>query len=287
MNQKEFKYKYGRHRFEESDKRYFLFLGFSALIMFSIISYLANMDYQNLRLNAQSDIEDRYISYIVDSDYTQKDKSARVDDYFTYDEKEVAIIEAPPIPTISEMVEQMAAIETQTEVQLSRPSAAKDREIAIDRNLSLNNEALIKSKSGLFRDQSTGMANVDAGLYSIDRSAEITIKTPGYLTEEKKIWGYRNQEEILGVIYGKSLLIESCYERMARRTWVKPGYIKVQFNISPRGFVLPGSITIMESTIRNKDIEQCIKKTIRRWREFEKLADNYGIAKVVHKFIFN
>jgi len=68
---------------------------------------------------------------------------------------------------------------------------------------------------------------------------------------------------------------------------VKGGYVKVEFKITSDGFILPQSIRIIKSTLRNKKVEQCIKKNIRRLRGFEKLDQSKGIARVTHKFVFN
>ena len=67
----------------------------------------------------------------------------------------------------------------------------------------------------------------------------------------------------------------------------KSGYVKVEFNITNDGFILPESIKIIDSTLRNKSVEQCIKKNIRRLRGFVKLDKSRGIARVTHKFVFN
>jgi hypothetical protein len=126
--------------------------------------------------------------------------------------------------------------------------------------------------------------------YKIYRTANLYLDIPEYLVEEqqeKEVRGYRDQDEILRVIYSKSNIIESCYQKALRSNTVNSGYVKVEFKISPDGHVLPGSINIINSTIRNRLVEECIKKNIRRWRDFEKLNENMGIAHVVHKFVFN
>jgi len=123
--------------------------------------------------------------------------------------------------------------------------------------------------------------------YKIYRNASIYLDIPDYILEEKINFIHRNQEDILRVIYSKSGIIESCYQKAVRRNIVQPGFVKVEFQIASSGYVLPASIRILDSTIRNRSVEQCIKKNIRRWRNFKKLEDNEGIAHVVHKFVFN
>ena len=122
--------------------------------------------------------------------------------------------------------------------------------------------------------------------YKIYRKAGLYLDIPQYLLEEKPNFVYRDQEDVLKVIYSKSSIIESCYQKAARMNLVNAGFVKVEFQIDPNGIVLPASIRILDSTIRNKQVEQCIKKNIRRWRSFEKLENSRGIAHVVHKFVF-
>lgn len=284
MTQREFDKIFSRHRMDESGRRFSLFLACSVFIFMSVIVVISSFDYQDL---ARANIEDRYINFIISSDYKPRTAETTEELISVPEIKEEKL--KTTSPTISEIVEEAFRPSAErTEVQLSRPSpAASAREYSIDKNLDITNELLIRNESGMYVHRSRGLSSVDASLYSIERSADIRIKTPQYLTEKKEARGYRNQEEILNVIYTKSDLIESCYQRQARVTWINKGFIKVQFSISPKGFVLPGSIQIVESSIKNKDLEQCIIKNIRRWREFEKLDSNYGIAKVVHKFIFN
>jgi len=142
-----------------------------------------------------------------------------------------------------------------------------------------------RSRSGSFDSGEGRELALDE--YKIYRNATIYLDIPQYLLEEKTNYVYRNQEDVLRVIYSKSGIIESCYHKAARIKSVQSGFVKVEFQIAASGYVLPASIRILDSNIRNKSVEQCIKKNIRRWRNFKKLENNEGIAHVVHKFVFN
>ncbi len=148
--------------------------------------------------------------------------------------------------------------------QVERPS----RKINLDQ---VNLDSLLASRS----------------MYKIERKAQILIEAPAIQSEEKERFGYRDQEEVYRIIDSKSLNIESCYEKAARFGMVNSGYVKLEFKVTSDGFILPQSIRIIESTLRSKSVEQCIKKNIRRLRGFEKLDKSKGIARVTHKFVFH
>jgi hypothetical protein len=82
-------------------------------------------------------------------------------------------------------------------------------------------------------------------------------------------------------------MVEFCFQKARRINANIRGYVKFEFRISYEGYVVPESIRIVDSTIRDPQIEACIKKRIRRWRDFEKLDEKMGIARIVQKFAFN
>ncbi len=123
--------------------------------------------------------------------------------------------------------------------------------------------------------------------YKIKRKQAIFISnTADVLQEDKVRFGYRDQTEIMTYMYAKQASIEACYKKATRNYSISSGFIKVEFQISPAGYVLGHSIRILDSSLHNRILEQCIKKNIRRWRGFKKLDNSRGIARVVHKFIF-
>ncbi len=123
--------------------------------------------------------------------------------------------------------------------------------------------------------------------HSINRKRAIFIaNTKDIFKEPEQHFGYRDQAEIFRVIYSKQPLIEACYKKATRNYSLSSGFIKVEFQISPDGRVIGSSIRILDSNLHSRMLEQCIKKNIRRWRDFKKLDDSRGIAHVVHKFIF-
>lgn len=99
--------------------------------------------------------------------------------------------------------------------------------------------------------------------------------------------GYRDPVEIERVVEQNQSMIEHCFRREARRNLHLNGFVKVEFRISFEGFVIPESIRIINSTVRSRKVEHCIKQYISRWRNFRKLDEEMGIARVVQKFVFN
>jgi len=125
--------------------------------------------------------------------------------------------------------------------------------------------------------------------YQLERRGNIMIEFTDELIGEKEEEprGYRDPDEINRVVHRYRPMIEYCFSREARIVSGLRGYVKVKFSISYEGHVIPESIRILGSTIRNRSVEQCIKNYIKRWRNFEKLDSSMGIAQVVQKFIFN
>jgi len=99
--------------------------------------------------------------------------------------------------------------------------------------------------------------------------------------------GFRDPIEIERVVETNQPMVEYCFRKEARNNFGLKGYVKVEFRISYEGYVLPESIRIVNSSLRNKKVEKCIKNYIRRWRNFRKLDEEMGIARVVQKFVFN
>ncbi len=122
--------------------------------------------------------------------------------------------------------------------------------------------------------------------YKIKREASLALDVPAMLTGAGKRYGYRDQDEVLSVLYRKQSIIQNCFKKALRGHPSGRGAIKVEFEIDPRGFVIPSSVRILDSTLRNRLVEQCIKKNISRWRNFARLEQELP-SHVVHKFIFN
>ena len=279
-----FHQKYSKRWYKINDVLFFRFLTGSLLLVMFIVIYLANNNYDKNDIHRM--IGDRYIEYIV----------GLADNYQNKTFNDIELYDTSPK---AESGKAKKNSKGKGSAKGDQSTVKKYNGLLIDaenfETLSYNVEGIIpptrfykqsnKHNSGSFDDGKGRLLALDD--YKIYRNAAIYLDVPEYLLEEKTHYVYRDQEDILKVIYSKSGIIESCYQKAARNNYVQPGFVKVEFQIAANGYVLPASIKILDSTIRNKEVEQCIKKNIRRWRNFEKLDDSEAIAHVVHKFVFN
>lgn len=124
--------------------------------------------------------------------------------------------------------------------------------------------------------------------YLVTRRGAVYIDLTDELsTAPRKKRGFRDPIEIERVVEENQPMVEFCFRKEARRNLGLKGFVKVEFRISYEGHVIPESIRIVNSSLHNKKVEKCIKNYIRRWRNFRKLDEEMGIARVVQKFIFN
>jgi len=124
--------------------------------------------------------------------------------------------------------------------------------------------------------------------YILNRRGSMYIDLTKELIEEPDIKrGYRDPREIERIIEQNQPMIEHCFRKEARQNQHLKGFVKVEFRISFEGYVIPESIRIVNSTVRSRKVEKCIKTYIRRWRNFSRLDEEMGIARVVQKFVFN
>jgi hypothetical protein len=276
-----FHQKYSKRWYVINDVLFLRYLIASLISVLVIVLYLANHNFDQDNLFQLFD--ERYIKYIVNSYDSENPNYSRLELY-DYD------------ASVKNSYKAESAENSDVNVGTSRRSASttykgllgEDFEVLTHEIDNLAPPTRFNRKSNKRRSGSVGTdGNLYLEDYKIYRNAGLYLNIPEYLLEEKANYVHRDQDEILRVIYSKSSFIESCYQQAARKNIVKRGFVKVEFLIAANGYVLPASIKILDSTIRNKEVEQCIKKNIRRWKTFEKLDNNPGIAHVVHKFVFN
>jgi len=279
MTKIEFDINYSKHFpadwFKGSDTLFFRILGTSIVIIFSIIIVLANLQFENL----DEHIKKQYQEFVLRLEPVAK--------------KQTTTLQENRFNESSSATDKKAESEDRTINQSITPPinipGIQIEELSHDGDgvkEGVNARPRVRSDKGQVKLEIDGLLD-DPYSYKIERNAQIHIEEPVGQSEEKEKYGYRDQEEVFRIIETKSISIESCYEKAARFGMVKGGYVKVEFKITSDGFILPQSIRIIKSTLRNKKVEQCIKKNIRRLRGFEKLDQSKGIARVTHKFVFN
>ena len=144
-----------------------------------------------------------------------------------------------------------------------------------------------------------GVTNLDPGditsnnpnlfNYVIERKGSAYLDVPEQLVKEPlaRKQGYRDPDEVERVVQKYSPMIDYCFRKHTRYSPNTRGFIKVAFKISYEGYVIPESVRIVSSSIKNKPLEQCIKNFIKHWSSFKRLDQSMGIAQVVQKFVFN
>ncbi|HFE65480.1 MAG TPA: AgmX/PglI C-terminal domain-containing protein, partial [Caldithrix sp.] len=142
-----------------------------------------------------------------------------------------------------------------------------------------------------------------AGLpdYSFRRERSLTLRNEeNYLKEyEKPIHiskpevfhfasqnGNRSLEETTAVMSLNEHDVKYCIDKSKRYDPTFTGDILVRFTIHPNGYVIPSSIKIIKSNITDIRVIRCIKKSIRRWRNFPRIALEEGSFTVTRKYVF-
>lgn len=293
MTQREFENIFGR-KLQKRSGDYLPYIMLSTiLVAFFVVIFLANFTFNSHEIHQE--IASRYQQLIIEK-FRNESITEFIDQQPAEEKPDFYI---PPVSKAGSGREKIAKDLTES-VRINPYAGLPETDIGAMQIEELTGEDSGNKGTRFFKRSSQARADYakdpgedlmrDPYEYKIYRTANLYLEMPEYLVEEqqeKEEYGFRDQDEIMRVIYRKSSIIESCYQKALRSNTVSSGYVKVEFKIAPDGYVLPGSINIINSTIRNRLVEECIKKNIRRWRDFEKLNENKGIAHVVHKFVFN
>lgn len=94
----------------------------------------------------------------------------------------------------------------------------------------------------------------------------------------------RNPETIDAVINQNKASVEYCYQSQLKVDPNLRGEIVISFDILPNGRV--GAVKIIQSTLNNRRVEQCVQRAIRRWSNFPKLEDQRSTVTIKTKFVF-
>ncbi len=116
-----------------------------------------------------------------------------------------------------------------------------------------------------------------------DRNVEIRGTE---FTDFEIISGIRNSDDILAVASENRKLIQHCVDKIYRLHPNSTGNIVVKFDIHPEGYTIPGSVRVIESNVSDPRVLQCFKRSIRRWRNFPRVAYEMGAYSMTQKYIF-
>ena len=122
-----------------------------------------------------------------------------------------------------------------------------------------------------------------SGGASVARRGSIKLAQDTKVTGQAASSTQRDPEVIDAVINQNKSSVEYCYQSQLKIDPNLRGEVMLSFDILPNGRV--GGVKIMNSTLNNPKVEQCITRSVRRWA-FPKLSGNEGIVTIRTKFIF-
>ncbi|RMF55593.1 MAG: hypothetical protein D6748_15045 [Calditrichaeota bacterium] len=116
-----------------------------------------------------------------------------------------------------------------------------------------------------------------------DQGIEIPMPT---FTDFEVVKGWRDEEETFSIAHSNKKFVRYCIEKFYRNDPTVKGNIVVRFSIHPEGYVIPESIRIVHSDIPDERVLRCIKKNIRRWKNFPRVAYEMGEYSLTQKYVF-
>ena len=304
----DFNRNYGLKLSDRLDGTYYSLLILSITFFALLIIIFTQMDYGSMNLEADEIIRDKYKQFAAQFTF-ETPPEPTIEPIARSEE----ITEEPAFLSTRARMEQEAEQEVERMLGKGQGNATAGEGIVLTDNLpdvddyvkNLNalednqlsyNVKYWPTKQGNRRPRSVNnLSKVDPDKalenpfnYVLNRRGNMYIKLTDEIVDEPvQKTGYRDPTEIERIVEQNQHMIEYCFRKEARRNNNLKGYVQVEFRISYEGFVIPESIRIMNSTVRSKKVETCIKNYIKRWRNFSKLDENMGIARVVQKFVFN
>ncbi len=301
----EFNYYFAKKPFREDNKLYFQIL--FTVFVFAVLSIvlIANLDYSKYQSSYQEVIKKRYVNLISKllievpnqpaptfPGDTNKDNILSPEEKLALEKKkaiDAARKNAYVGTGIKDMYADLAEFEDlgmsgddQLVMELTRES--KKSGSTYKRGIP------VRRKKDKMRKYSSVYDLVSHPFeYNLSRRGVMYIDVTDELLQEPETEqaGYRDPDEISRVVSTHLPMVEHCFQKARRINSNIKGYVKFEFRISYEGYVIPESIRIISSTINDPMVETCIKKTIKRWRDFQKLDEKMGIVRTVQKFAFN
>ena len=125
----------------------------------------------------------------------------------------------------------------------------------------------------------------NVSFFKAEDENQIDIKKPNF-TNFEVVTGYREHEETILTVGGDVEDVEKCIKRFSFLNTDLRGNVEVKFTVHPDGYVLPESIRIIRSDIKDSRILGCIKKSIGRLRNLQSVAAGMGEYTITHKYVF-
>jgi len=286
----EFVKEYGKSWKKIENKIFLRILTSSLSFVFIIILIIANRDYEGIQKNISEQITQKYLQTLfsdikIDIPLKPADTTMIYSKINTDEDSDISdadISESGVGSTTDIFSDDDLTGLNLTDVNLPEALVAAKDPGPIERNV----RPIQPGKSRTL--EIVDVKPFDPWETPIQRQGNIQIEPIAEIVRGSQIIrGYRNPDEITFAIQKKEPMIEYCFKREAKYFNDMQGYVVVRFIILHNGKVDPSSVEIINSTLRNKKIEMCIKKRLKSWHGFEELDESYGSVAVVQKFIFN
>ena len=301
----EFNHNFSKKRFRDDNKLYYQIVTFVIIFTILSVSLVANLDYSKYRSSYKEVIKKRYVNLIT---------------------KLLVEAPKPPVETVSGDLNKDHTLSPEEKLALEKKMAERsaqksayigsfirdkyvdlsefeDNDISEDDILieeltreskkpgsTYNRGIPVRRKMDKMRKYSSVYDLINHPFeYNLSRRGVMYINVTDELLQEPETeqLGYRDPNEISRVVSAHLPMIEYCFQKARRINRNVRGYVKLEFRISYEGYVIPESIRVLSSTINDPKVEACIKKTVKRWRDFKKLDQKMGIVRTVQKFAFN
>lgn len=126
----------------------------------------------------------------------------------------------------------------------------------------------------------------DSKVREMNKSGEDIGISGSEFTDFGIVSGFRKQEEAMAIANENKKFVRHCIDKVYRNDPTLRGQMVIKFDVHPEGYTIGESIKVIESDIEDPRIMQCIKRSIRRWRNFPKVAYENGNYSVTQKFVF-
>ncbi len=131
---------------------------------------------------------------------------------------------------------------------------------------------------------SSGGVGTGSGV-NIKRDAGFAIKGVGGRVSGKGSKSSNRSQDAIGQVVARHTSgIENCYKRETKLNPNLKGSVSVRFTIAPNGRVT--RVRIVKSTLKNRNVENCITKRIKSWR-FNAIDKKDGDVTAGYKWIFS
>lgn len=127
----------------------------------------------------------------------------------------------------------------------------------------------------------------ESSVKELSRAENDNIDIAGsQFTDFDIVTGLRDYEKTIATSNENKRSVRHCIDRISRSDPTLRGNLVVKFDIHPEGYVIPQSIQVLHSDIQDVLILNCIKRTIRRWRNFPRVPYEMGEYSITQKYVF-